>query len=167
MIPMAEIFTLFTVLAIALMVLAVIGSIVPMIPGALLSITGILVYWWSTGYARPGTLFLASFIIVGLVAVLTDYFAGSIAAKVGGASTKTSIVAGMVGFLMFFTPLGPLGILVGVGGTVLIREYLRTGDAESSAKAAIYSTIGVLGSTAVQLVVTLSLLVAFIVALII
>jgi uncharacterized protein YqgC (DUF456 family) len=156
---------LFLLLTLALLILAVVGSLLPMLPGALFSIAGILVYWWSTGYTRPGSVFLTGFIFVGLIAVLTDYFGGSIAAKAGGASTRTSVIAGIVGFLMFFV-LGPPGIFVGVAGAVLVREYLRTGDMERSGKVALYSTLGVLGSTAVQFIVTVSLLAAFAIALI-
>lgn len=155
-----------TLLAVVLMVLAVVGSVTPMVPGALLSIAGIVVYWWSTGFTRPGPVFLAGFLLAGTIAVLTDYFAGIVAAKAGGASTKTSVVAGLIGFLLLFV-LGPIGILVGVAGTVLVREFLRTGDFEGSAKAAFYSTVGVLGSTLVQLIITLSLLAAFLIALLV
>jgi uncharacterized protein YqgC (DUF456 family) len=163
---MLESLSFFALIAVALMILGVVGSITPMVPGALLSIAGILVYYWSTGYTRPGIIYLIGFILVGLIAVLTDYFAGSIAAKAGGASTKTSIIAGVVGFLMFFVA-GPIGILVGVAGTVFLREFLISGDKEESMKAAGYSTLGVLGSTVVQLLITVSLLIAFIIALII
>ena len=163
---MLESVPLFVAIAVLLMVVGVIGSVAPMVPGAMLSIAGILVYYWSTGYSRPELWFLTGFILVGLVAVLTDYFAGSIAAKAGGASTRTSVIAGIVGFIMFFVA-GPIGILVGVAGTVFLREFLISGDAEKGLKAAAYSTIGVLGSTAVQLLITVSLLSAFVVALII
>jgi len=159
-------FEVTTLVAIALMIVGVIGSVAPLVPGALMSIAGILVYWWGTGYTQPGTVFLSSFIFVGLIALITDYFAGSIAAKAGGASTKTSLIAGIVGFLMFLI-LGPLGIFVGVAGAVLVREYLRTGDAEKSGKAAFYSTLGVLSSTVIQLIITLSLLIAFVIALLV
>jgi uncharacterized protein YqgC (DUF456 family) len=137
-----------------------------MVPGALLSITGILVYWYSTGFARPDTWFLTAFILTGLFAVAMDYLSGVVAAKVGGASTKTSVAAGIAGLLLFFI-LGPVGILIGVTATVFIREYLRTGNSGQSSKAAVYSTIGVLGSTVVQVVVTVSLLVAFVIALLV
>lgn len=163
---MLESISVFAIAAIILMLIGVIGSVTPMVPGALLSIAGILVYYWSTGYTRPSLLFLIGFILVGLVAVLTDYFAGSIAAKAGGATTRTSIIAGLVGFLMFFVA-GPIGILVGVAGTVFLREFLISGDAEKSMKAAGYSTLGVLGSTAVQLLITVSLLAVFIAGLLI
>lgn len=152
--------------AIVLMIIGVIGSFTPMMPGALLSVAGILVYWYGTGYTRPGIFFLIAFILTGLFAVATDYLSGVIAGKVGGASTKSSVAAGLVGLILFFV-LGPLGILIGVAGTIFLREFLRTDDMRKSFKAAAYSTAGVLGSTVVQFIVTLSLLIAFVVALII
>lgn len=158
---MAEIFT---AIALILMILAVIGSFAPMLPGALLSVIGILVYWHGKGYTDPGNTFLAGFIVVGLLGVLADWFSGVIAAKAGGASNKTGIMAGLAGFILFFV-LGPIGILIGVAGTVLIREFLRTDDLGESGKAAFYATIGVLGSGIIQFIVTLSLLIAFVVTL--
>ncbi len=157
---------LFTLVALLLMVLAVAGSFTPVLPGALLSIAGILVYWWSTGYTSPGTFFLAAFILTGLTAALVDYFGGALAARAGGASSRTSLAAGMVGLLLFFVA-GPVGILVGIAGTVFLREYMRTGEREKSLRAAAYSTAGVLGSAVVQFMVTVSLLLAFMIALIV
>lgn len=156
----------FTAVAILLMVLAVVGSVVPLMPGALLSIAGILVYWWSTGFSAPGPIFLATFVLVGLLAALTDYLAGSIAAKAGGASTRTSLIAGVAGIVGFFV-LGPIGILVGVAGSVFVLEYAGGAGRDRSLRAAAFAVVGVVGSTAVQLVVTFSLLIAFVVALLV
>ncbi|MFB6191042.1 MAG: DUF456 domain-containing protein [Candidatus Nanohaloarchaea archaeon] len=156
----------FTVAAVLLMVLAVAGSFTPMVPGALLSIIGLGVYWYSTGFTRPDAWFLAAFTLTGLFAVATDYLSGIIAARMGGATTRNSAIAGIAGFLLFLA-LGPLGILLGVAGTVLALEYRRTADSRGSIKAAGYASIGVLGSTAVQFVITVSLLLAFITALLV
>jgi len=160
---MAELFTL---LAVLIMVLGVVGSVTPMMPGALFSVAGILVYWHGTGYTQPSIWFLLFFVLTGLFAVAMDYLAGVVAGKAGGASTKTSIMAGIAGFLLFFV-LGPLGILVGVAGTVFVREYLRTGEERKSFKAGFYSGVGVLGSAVIQVVVTVTLLLSFLVALVI
>lgn len=159
---MAEIFT---VAAVLLMTLAVAGSLTPMVPGALLSVFGILVYWYGTGFTRPDTWFLSAFVLTGLFTVAFDYLSGIIAAKFGGASTKTSAAAGIAGFLLFFV-LGPIGILIGITGTVLVREYLVAGDARKSLRAAVYSGVGVLGSAMVQFVITFTLLSSFIAVLI-
>lgn len=157
---------LFTAAAIILMMLAVAGSFTPMVPGALLSIIGIGIYWYGTGFTKPGIWFLAAFVLTGMFAVATDYLAGVAAAKLGGATMRNSALAGIAGFLLFFV-LGPAGILIGVAATVLLLEYYRTEDAEGSIKATAYASVGVLGSTAVQLVITVSLLLAFIIALLV
>ncbi len=154
----------FVFLSIVLMVIAVIGSFTPVLPGALLSVSGILIYWWSTGFTSPGPFFLAGFILAGMTAFLLDYFAGTVSAKASGASTRTSLAAGLAG-LIFLLVLGPVGILIGVALTVFIREYLRTGDREGSLRAAVYSTAGILASAVFQVLITVSLLVAFLVAL--
>jgi Protein of unknown function (DUF456). len=127
-------------------------------------VAGVLVYWYGQGFSSPGPLFMGGFVLTGLFAAAFDWFGGSLAAKAGGASTKTSAFAG-VGSLLGFLLLGPVGVLAGAVLTVLVREYLRTGDRGASVKAAVYSTAGVLSSVAVQFVVTLSLLLAFVVAL--
>lgn len=127
---------------------------------------GILTYWYGTGFTRPGTFFLAAFILTGLFAAATDYLSGIVAARIGGASTRNSAISGIAG-LMLFLVLGPIGILVGVAASILLLEYNRTGDSWGSARAAGYASLGVMGSTAVQLVITVSLLVAFIVALLV
>jgi hypothetical protein len=57
-------------------------------------------------------------------------------------------------------------VLLGSAGVVLARELLRTGDIRESSRAAVYATAGVLSTAVVQFVVTLSLLIAFVTALV-
>lgn len=154
---------LFFWLAFALLVLGVVGSVLPLLPGAILSVVGILVYWWSTGFTEPSLLALFGLLLVGGVAIVTDYGAGIIAARVGGASNRTALVAGVAGFVLLFV-LGPLGMFLGVAGTVFVIEYLEHEDAEESVRRALYATVGVLASSVVQVLLTLSMLVGFVVA---
>lgn len=146
-------------LAFALLVAGVVGSVVPAMPGALLSIGGVLLYWYSTGYAEPGTFVLAGLLLVGLLTVAVDWFAGAVSAKAAGASWETTLLAGAVGFLLLFV-LGPLGTLLGVAGTVFAVELYEHGDAEQGARTALYTTVAMLGSVAVQALLTASMLVA-------
>ncbi|KAB1188070.1 MULTISPECIES: DUF456 domain-containing protein [Haloferax] len=152
---------LFFWFALALLVLGVAGSILPFLPGAILSVIGVLVYWWSSGFSEPSLLALFGLLLVGVIAIVTDYGAGVIAARVGGASTRTSIIAGVVGFILLFV-FGPLGLVLGVAGTVFVIEYLEHEDAEQSSRRALYTTIGVLASSAVQVLLTASILVGFV-----
>lgn len=155
---------LLTVLAVGLLVAGVVGSVVPLVPGPLVSLSGVYVYWYSTGYADPGLLVLAGFTLVGLFAIAVDLLAGAVGARAGGASTLGSAVAGVVGLVLFFVA-GPLGIVVGVAGSVFAVEFYRGGSAAESGKAALYATLGVLGSAVVQVLITAAMLVAFLLVL--
>ncbi len=145
-------------LAVALLVCGVIGSVLPLIPGAALSLAGIYGYWWATG--EPGPIFLVAAALLGLAALALDYLGGAISATAGGASLKTSVVAGLVG-LALLVVTGPLGALAGVVIAVVALEFERSGDLRRSVRTAIYTTLGMLVSTAMQVVLTVVLLVGF------
>lgn len=149
-------------IAIALLVAGVLASFVPVVPGAALSLGGVLLYWWSTGYADPGPVALAGFVLLALLTLAADWFAGALSARAGGASARTMALAALVGFVLLFVA-GPIGILLGIAGTVFLAELYRHGDARRSARTAAYATVGVLASTVAQVVLTGLMLVAFLV----
>ncbi len=152
-----------TIIALALLVAGVVGTLVPLVPGGVFSLSGLLVYWWHSGFSEPGLLWM---VVLGSLAVFTllvEFLGGSIAAKAGGASWATTAAAAVVGIaLMILT--GPLGLLVGLFGTVFALEYARDGDLDGSVRSAGYATVGILASTAVQVLLTLSILLGFVVA---
>ena len=148
--------------AIGLAVLGVVGSVVPLVPGTLTSLVGIYLYWWASGYTEPGPVLLAALTILGVLALAADYFGGAVSARAGGASTVTTLLAALVGVVLFFVA-GPLGIVLGVAGTVFVVEFYRHQDPERSLRAALYAAVGVLASTVVQLLVTVTMLVALVV----
>ncbi|USZ69874.1 DUF456 domain-containing protein (plasmid) [Halorussus salilacus] len=150
-------------LAVGLLLAGVVGSAVPVVPGAGLSLAGIYLHWWSTGYASPGPAALVAFTLVGLAAMLTDQFAGAVAARVGGASARTTALAAVVS-LPLLVVAGPAGLVVGVAGVVFLAEAYRTRDPSRGLRSAAFATVGVLGSAVVQVLLTLSLLVGFLLA---
>lgn len=155
--------SLWLALALALLVLGVVGAVIPLVPGALCSIAGVLLYWWSTGFDEPGLLFVVGVVIVGIGAFFVDWLAGAISSKVGGASTKSAIVAAVVGTLAFFVA-GPIGVIAGVAVAVFATEFYLHGDVQRGSKVSLYATVGLLGSTVVQVLVTLSILAGFLIA---
>jgi uncharacterized protein YqgC (DUF456 family) len=147
--------------AVGLGVLGVVGSVVPLVPGTLSSLVGVYLYWWASGYTEPGPLLLAALTVVGVLALVADYFGGAVSARAGGASMVTTTLAAIVGIALFFV-VGPLGIVLGVAGTVFVVEFYRHRDPERSLHAALYAAVGVLASTVVQLLVTVTMLVALV-----
>ncbi|WP_247001314.1 DUF456 domain-containing protein [Halosolutus gelatinilyticus] len=151
------------ILAIALLVAGVVGTIVPLVPGGLLSLSGLYLYWWHSGFAEPGLLTLAVLTSLGVLTMLVEFFGGSIAAKAGGASWGTTAAAAVVGIVLMIVT-GPLGLLVGLFGTVFALEFARDRDLNRSGRSALYATAGMLASTAAQALLTITILVGFLIA---
>lgn len=147
-------------LAVALLACGVLASFVPLAPGALLSLAGIYGYWWATGYAEPGTLFLAVATFIGLGALVLDYLASALSTRAGGASWRTTAIAAVVGLVLLpFT--GPMGAVLGIALATLALEFEATGDVEASLRTAWYTLLGILLSKGLQVLLTGALLVAF------
>lgn len=146
-------------LAFVLLVAGVVASLLPGVPAPLLSLAGVVLYWWSTGYAEPGAVALVALVGVGLLALAADWLGGAVAARVGGASNRTAILAGLAGLLLL-PVAGPVGIVAGSAGTVFVLEYLKGRDAGTSARAAGAYVLGAFASAAVQFLLTLAMLLA-------
>ncbi|WP_256300188.1 DUF456 family protein [Haloarchaeobius salinus] len=146
------------VVALVLLVAGIVGSVIPSMPGPLLSVAGVLAFWlWGDGL---GTFVALGLVAVGLFAVVADLLADAVSARVGGASWRTTALAGVVGLVLLFVT-GPLGVVVGVVGTVFALEYWDTEDHRHAARAAATTSLGILASAVVQVLLTLSMLLGF------
>lgn len=150
-------------LAVALLVGGVVGTVVPLVPGGLLSVCGLLLYWGNSGFTEPGPASIVVLTTLGVITLLVEFFGGSIAARAGGASWTTTGAAAVVGITLMIVT-GPLGLLIGLFGTVFLLEYARGGDVDGSSRSAFYATVGILASTAVQVLLTTAILLGFLVA---
>ncbi|RBI62557.1 DUF456 domain-containing protein [halophilic archaeon] len=146
--------------AVALLVVGVVGSVAPLVPGVPLSLSGVYLYWWSTDFGAPGLAFVATATVVGAAAFAADYFGGAAAARAGGASRLSAVVAAVVGIVALLLT-GPVGMLVGVAGAVFAVEVARTRNARQGLRSAVYAAVGMLASALVQFLVTAAVLVGF------
>ncbi|MFW5903649.1 MAG: DUF456 domain-containing protein [Halolamina sp.] len=151
---------LVVVAAFGLLVLGVVASVLPVLPSGAVSMAGVLLFWWHTG--QPGPVVLAALLLTGLLALVVDWAAGFIGARAGGASVRTSALATAVG-LALFALAGPVGLLVGISGTVFAVEISRGAGKEASLRAAGAAVVGVLGSALVQALLTGAVLLAMVV----
>ncbi|MFC4438386.1 MULTISPECIES: DUF456 domain-containing protein [Natrialbaceae] len=149
--------------AVALLVGGVVGTVAPLVPGGLLSVSGLVLYWWNSGFTEPGPASIVVLTTLGVITLLVEFFGGSIAARAGGASWTTTGAAAVVGITLMIVT-GPLGLLIGLFGTVFLLEYARGGDVDGSTRSAFYATVGILASTAVQVLLTTAILLGFLVA---
>ena len=146
---------------VVLLVAAMVGSVLPAVPAGLLSLAGVWVYGLY-GSEPLGGLVLGGLTAAAVATVVVDQVGGPIAAKLGGSSNRTVVLAGIAGFVLLFV-LGPLGIIVGVVGTVIVLERADGADMETATRRGLYTAAGVLASSIAQLLLTGSILLAFLV----
>lgn len=147
--------------ALVLLAAAVLASFVPLIPGGLLSMLGVGYYWQATD--EIGLLAAIALLGLGALTLLFDWLGGAISARVGGASLATTAIAAVAAVVFTFV-LGPLGALLGIAGTVFVLEFRRHGDVETGIRTAAVTTVGMLASAAMQVLLTASILVGFLLA---
>lgn len=149
------------VLAVLVMVAGIAGTVIPGVPGGVLILAAFFSYWWSTGFTDPGALFAAVFTLTGLIVVVTDYVAGMVSAKAGGASGTTAVVAGVLGIVLLVST-GPVGALVGVVLAVMGLEVLQGADTDEGLRAGLVTAAGMLGSGVIQLIIATAMTLAFV-----
>ncbi|HHX58857.1 MAG TPA: DUF456 domain-containing protein [Candidatus Moranbacteria bacterium] len=116
--------TIWEIIAIILAILGVFGTLIPMLPGSVLSLAAIAILFFSGGVEGLSTASLIIFVTCGLGLMILDYIVPILGAKFFGASKQGiigSITGGIIGFFLF----PPLGILLGTFlGAVLGEVYV-------------------------------------------
>jgi hypothetical protein len=144
-------------LALLLLVGGVIGSALPGVPGPLGSLAGLYGVWWTTGYTHPGLPLLALLTACGVAAVVVDWVAGPVAARAGGASLRTILIASAVGLIgLLGGPVLAVGLMV---ATVFVLELDRAEDLSAGLRTAGVTVAGILASVGVQVLLTAAMLV--------
>ena len=125
-------YTLIYLASIVLLVLGILGTFLPILPGLLLSLCGLLIYKFGTD-ADLSMAYIWIFSALTAVSIVLNYvIPAKTTRKYGG--TRWGSVGSVVGTLagMFFIPL-PFGFLIGMFLGVFIGELLH--DASDKKKA--------------------------------
>jgi hypothetical protein len=145
-----------------LLVIAVVASVVPGVPAGAIALLAVYIEYLFGMGDRMGLWLLFSFTVVGLLAIVIDLFGGAITARAKGASQQTTVLAAVVGLVLLFVA-GPIGVLVGMFGTVLWSELRDDRPFEEAVDNAVWTTAGMLASGAAVFLLVLSMLVAYVV----
>lgn len=148
-------------IAVLLLITGIFTSLIPLIPGGAISLSGVVLYWWSTGYTTPDEITMAIFVGFGLTAVFLDWFGGAIASSMGGAGKITVILSMVVG-LTGLVVAGPLGLLIGFPLTIFVIKFATSFSLLGSIRATAFTFVGMLGGNIMQILLTTAMLVWFI-----
>ena len=121
------------VVAVVLVVIGLVGTVLPALPGAMLIVAGLVVAAWSDGFMKVGVWTLVVIGAIGAASYLVDFAAAALGAKQFGASPRAMVGAGLGTMLGLF--LGLPGIIIGpflgavIGELTVHRDMAKVGKA--------------------------------------
>lgn len=157
--------TVLWIVAVLMIVVGVVGTVMPALPGVVLVFGGIALAAWIDGFARISGWTVGVAAVLTVLAFAADYVAAALGAKKAGASmlaiagaalgTVAGVFTGLVG-LVFMPLLG-----AALGELIAQRNLWRAG------KVGVATWLGLLVGTAVKVAIVFTMVGMFIVALLV
>ncbi|WP_299102230.1 DUF456 domain-containing protein [uncultured Winogradskyella sp.] len=149
--------------ALLLIILGIVGSFLPILPGPLTSWAGLLVLDFTDGVEMSQTFLIATLVFAIFIYIL-DYIIPAIGTKRFGGS-KAGMIGTTLGLIIGILSPIPFGIIIGPFIGALIGEMIHRNDIDKALKAAFGSFLGFIASTFMKFVVAIIYLGFFIVKL--
>jgi uncharacterized protein YqgC (DUF456 family) len=150
-------------IALTLIILGIVGSFLPILPGPLTSWAGLLVLHFTKGIELSQT-FLITTLIFAIFIYVLDYIIPAIGTKRFGGS-KAGMIGTTLGLIIGLLSPIPFGIIIGPFIGALIGEMIHRNDLDKALKAAFGSFLGFIASTFLKFIVAIVYLGFFIVKL--
>ncbi len=128
------------IIVIILVVAGLIGAVIPILPGPILSFAGVTVLFFS-GTAEVSLLSFIIFLVAGMLIAVLDYVAPILGAKFFGA-TRQGIIGAVVGAIIGFFLFPPLGIVLGAFLGAILGEVSVGKTGLQAIKAALGTLLG-------------------------
>lgn len=149
-------------IAILIMIVGLVGSVFPLLPGPPIVWLGALFYAVQTHFAVVGWITLVGLALLAIAAVSSDFWIAALGNRQAGASgwaTLFSTIGGMIGLFTFGLP----GMLIGSLLGVLLPEWRRWRDTGHIMKMSGRTLKNWLVSTLVQSSLSLLMIIVFVV----
>jgi uncharacterized protein len=136
------------IIGITLVIVGLVGTVLPALPGAMLIVAGLVVAAWADGFTKVGVWTLVVIGVIGAASYLVDFAAAALGAKTFGASPRAMVGAGLGTLLGLF--LGLPGIIIGPFLGAVVGELTVHRDMAKVGKAGFAAWIGFLVGMAVK-----------------
>lgn len=156
--------SLLTIVTLALMVITLVISFLPYIPGQAMMWGIALVYGVLTNFRDFSVFSMILITVLMLASALSDFWTPLIGMKARGASCSSvigTIIGGIVG--TFLIPIPLVGTLLGAIAGAILMEILRVGDVRTALRAGSFAAESVVIGVLLEFVVNLVILVIFVV----
>jgi uncharacterized protein YqgC (DUF456 family) len=153
------------VVAVALVVLGVVGSVIPGLPGTIFVFAGMWLAAWADGFTRVS---VATIVVLGVLAAASyavELAAAGLGVKRVGASRQAIVGAALGTVLGLF--FGLPGVIVGPFAGAVIGELSARSGLAQAARVGVAAWVGLLLGTAVRVGVAFIMLGIFLFALLV
>ena len=153
------------VIAVAMIVVGIAGTVLPVLPGAALIFGGVALAAWIDGFARISVWTVFVLAVLAAIAFAADYLAAVLGAKRAGASqlalagAAIGVVAGIFGGLIGVVVLPFVGAVIG--------EFVAQRNLRRAGRVGLATWIGLAVGTAVKVAIAFTMVGVFIVALLV
>jgi uncharacterized protein YqgC (DUF456 family) len=135
------------------MVLGILGSFLPILPGPLTSWVGLLILHFTKAVPMNYTFLIITFSVAFGIWIL-DYIIPAVGTKRFGGS-KAGIIGTSLGLIIGLLSPIPGGIIIGPFLGALIGEFINKSEFNKALKAALGSFLGFLASTFIKFIVAI------------
>jgi uncharacterized protein YqgC (DUF456 family) len=157
--------TLLWIAAVAMIVVGVVGTVLPALPGVVLIFGGIALAAWIDDFQRISGVTVAAAAVLTVIGFVVDYIAAALGAKKAGAS-KLAIVGAAVGTIAgVFT--GFIGLLFLPLAGAALGEFIDDRDMLRAGRVGIATWLGLLLGTAVKVAIAFTMVGLFVAALLV
>jgi uncharacterized protein YqgC (DUF456 family) len=153
------------IIGVTLVIVGLVGTVLPALPGAMLIVAGLAVAAWADGFAKVGVVTLVIIGVIGAASYLVDFAAAALGAKRFGASPRAMVGAGLGTLLGLF--MGLPGIIIGPFLGAVIGELTVHRDMAKVGKAGFAAWIGFLVGMAVKVGIAFLMIGIFLLALVV
>ena len=141
------------IVAAIFMIIGILGSFLPILPGPLTSWLGLLIFHCTDAVPMNWT-FLIITLVIAIFIWFLDYIIPAMGTKKFGGS-RAGIIGTSVGLIVGLIAPIPFGVIIGPFIGALIGELINKSEFDKAVKAAFGSFLGFIASTFIKFIVTI------------
>jgi uncharacterized protein len=142
-----------------LVVIGVLGTFLPVLPGVPIVFLGLLLAAWADHFDKVSVMAMSLIGVMALIAIAIDFFASFITTKKVGASKNAYIGIVIGGLLGIFA--GPLGLFFGAAVGALVGELITHKDMRRATTVGLAAGLGFALALIAKVVIVLLMLGVF------
>jgi uncharacterized protein len=157
--------TIYWIIAIALVLIGLVGTILPVLPGVGLVFLGLLLAAWIDNFQKVGVPVVVALGVITALAMAIDFVAGLMGAKKMGAS-KLAMAGAAIGAIVGIF-MGLVGVFIGPFIGAVIGELIHRGklnEAGAAAKIGLGTWLGILFGTLAKLALAMLMVALFVIS---